>query len=109
MALISCSECGRASIDVDRKCQFCGKFLKVNIWTRKLRRKEAYGFLLIVAGSFLLPQMKDIGLFFLLLGFTVAGSAFLMKRRAPHVNRRKVIANHAIWISGNDEWPGHLS
>ena len=109
MALIRCSACGRASIDIDRKCQFCGRFLKISLWTRKLRRKEAYGFLLIVAGSFLLPQIKDIGIFLLFLGFTIAGSTFLVKRRAPYGNRRKVITNHAIWITGNDEWPGHLS
>jgi hypothetical protein len=102
MALIRCSECGRASIDVDRKCQFCGVFLKISIWTRKLRRKEAYGFLLIVTGSFLLPQIKDIGIFSLLLGFTVAGSSFL-KRRVPYNNRPKVFANHAIWITDTDE------
>jgi hypothetical protein len=105
MALSRCSECGRSSIDVDRKCQFCGRFLKISVWTRKLRRREAYGFLLIVTGSFLLPQIKDIGIFLLVLGFTLTGSSFLVKRRepAPYHNRRKVIANHAIWITGNDE------
>ncbi len=102
MALIRCSACGRASIDVDRKCQFCGKFLKTSIWTRKLRRKEAYGFLLIITGSFLLPQMKVIAILLLLLGFTVAAFSFV-KRRVPYNNRPKVFANHAIWITESDE------
>jgi hypothetical protein len=100
MALILCSACGRASIDVDRKCQFCGKSLKISLWTRKLRRKEAYGLLLIVTGSFLIPLIKSIGIFVFLLGFTLIGCGVLIKRRAPYDRRRKVMANHAIWIDG---------
>jgi thiol:disulfide interchange protein len=77
MALIYCSGCGRGSIEENGKCQFCGNALKFSPWTRKLRRKEAYGFLLVCTGCFLLATLKTTALLTLLSGFTmIAFSVF---------------------------------
>ena len=91
MAMILCSACGRASIDVDQMCQFCGKFLKLSIWTRKLRRREALGFILIFTGAVFLSHMKGIGIALLILGFIVAGSG--VHKRREYIKRSKVSTN----------------
>jgi len=84
MALILCSGCGKASITVDRKCQFCGKALRFSIWTRKLRRNEAYGFLLLLTGTLLLTTFKPLGILTLLSGLALL-SLTLLKPRVPPV------------------------
>ena len=72
MALIRCFNCGKASLTAYRRCQFCGEVLRFNIWTRKLRRNEAYGFLFVFAGCLLLMSMKVVGILALFLGVTLS-------------------------------------
>jgi hypothetical protein len=68
MALVSCSNCHRSSLSNVGTCDYCGKTIKFNIWTRKLRRKEAYGFLLLFTGCLLLSAIRIVGLSMILSG-----------------------------------------
>lgn len=80
MALIRCSNCERASLSSYSRCQFCGEVLRFNIWTRKLRRNEAYGFLFVFTGSLLLLSMKSIGILALLLGVLLSSLTLFRHR-----------------------------
>ena len=84
MALISCSACHRASLNSAGICDYCGKVLKFSIWTRNLRRKEAYGVLLIFTGMFLLSPLKLIAITMLLSGvIMICFSIFTPRRPMP--------------------------
>jgi hypothetical protein len=83
MALIRCSGCGRASLNDLGKCYFCREVLKFNIWTRKLRRKEAYGFLLVFTGSLLLPTLEGIPVLMVLAGLTLIIYSLFKPRVRP--------------------------
>src|SRR5206468_1634187 len=85
MALIRCSFCGKASLNANQKCQYCGTALKSpGIWKRKLRRKEAYGFLLILTGSLALAVMKAMGIPLVVLGIAmIAFSIFTPRWSSP--------------------------
>jgi hypothetical protein len=81
MALIRCSSCGCASLNVDQRCQFCGKALKLySIWKRKLRRKEVYGFLLVLTGCLMSVLLKFMGIGLLFLGMMMILSSLLTPR-----------------------------
>jgi hypothetical protein len=68
MAMIHCTFCGKESLNVDGRCQFCGHAVKVGILRRKLRKNEAYGAILIVAGIGLLQVLKIAGIFLIVGG-----------------------------------------
>jgi len=94
MALIRCSSCGRASLYTEEhKCQFCGKTLKLSIWARKLRRKEAYGFLLVFTGALVLGLLKAIGILVLLLGMTMIATSVLRQRK-PRIHTTAESVEH---------------
>jgi hypothetical protein len=81
MALIRCSFCGKASLNATQKCQFCGTLLKSpGIWKRKLRRKEAYGFLLLLTGSLILMVLKAMGIPLVVLGIVLIAYSILTPR-----------------------------
>ena len=85
MPLIHCSFCGKATLDATQKCQFCGTFLKSpGIWKRKLRRKEAYGFLSILTGSLLLIVLKAIGIPLVVFGIVMIVSSILTPGGQQH-------------------------
>lgn len=77
MALVRCSSCGKASRKASGKCEFCKKPLSYSIWIRNLRRKEAYGFLLVFTGSLLMVPFKVFALPLMLSGLAlIAVSVF---------------------------------
>lgn len=81
MAMVFCSACDRETINTDRKCQFCGQPLKFSIWRRKLRRNEAYGVLLIIAGgALLIDAIKAIGLLLMFCGIAWIVSGLIRPR-----------------------------
>jgi hypothetical protein len=82
MAMVVCSVCGRATLNEVGRCQFCGSFLKtkLKILTRKLRRKEAYGFLLGFSGVMLLRSFEATGILLLLSGLSLIGGALFLPR-----------------------------
>ena len=80
MGMIHCSFCARETLDVESVCQFCGKRFKRAIWQRKLRRNEAYGALLTVAGVALLGYVKPIAILLILSGIVLGASWFVRQR-----------------------------
>jgi hypothetical protein len=82
MALIRCCSCKRASLNVYQRCQFCGEVLGLTMWTRSLRRNEAYGFLFFFTGSLLLMTIKPLGILAVFLGLAL-GSLTLFGKRLP--------------------------
>ena len=62
------------------KCQYCGNPLKVSIWKRKVRKREAYGILLIVIGVGAIQLIRSAGIIVLLIGLGLIGYGFLKPR-----------------------------
>jgi len=62
------------------KCQHCGSPLKVNIWKRKMRWREAYGILAVVIGLALAPWIRGIGVITVLVGLGLIAYGFFQTR-----------------------------
>jgi hypothetical protein len=80
MSLVVCGVCKTNTLIVEGKCQHCGNPFKQTIWNRKLRRREAYGFLLIVIGFAVINWFKGIGFLLLLAGAGLIVYGFLQPR-----------------------------
>jgi hypothetical protein len=82
MALMVCSACGKSTLSAEGHCQFCGHLLKsrFSLWTRKLRRKEAYGSLLLFSGIFLFKSLEAPAILLLISGLTLIGYALFLPR-----------------------------
>jgi hypothetical protein len=65
---------------VEGKCQHCANPIKHTIWNRKLRRREAYGALVIVIGFAVIRWFRGIGFLLLLLGAGLILYGFLKPR-----------------------------
>ena len=110
MALIRCFSCGKASLTGYRRCQFCGEVLRFNIWTRKLRRNEAYGFLFVFTGILLLMSLKSVGILALVLGLALA-SLTLFRHRVKTQNHAtmKAFDQETDFFVLNERFMGILS
>ena len=75
MTLIQCSTCRMNTLGRHGKCQYCGAPLKVSIWHRKMRKREAYAILLIVLslGLIQLYKLAGVALLFAGIGLIVVG------------------------------------
>jgi hypothetical protein len=68
------------TLSIHGTCQYCGHPLKVSIWKRKMRRREAYGILLIVAGFAVLSLNTLAGVIGVLLGIAMLVYGFFIPR-----------------------------
>ena len=80
MSLVVCGACKMNTLVVEGKCQHCGNPFKTTIWNRKLRKREAYGALIIVIGFSVITLFKGIGFLLLLLGAGLIVYGFLQPR-----------------------------
>jgi len=80
MALVLCPACRTNTLIHDGKCQHCGSPVKIPIWKRKMRRREAYGLLLVVTGIGAFPLYKGIGAIVFLAGAGLIAYSFFVPR-----------------------------
>jgi hypothetical protein len=80
MSLVVCAACKMNTLVVEGKCQNCGNPFKQTIWNRKLRKREAYGVLIIVIGFAAIRWFHGIGFLLLLVGAGLIIYGFLKPR-----------------------------
>jgi hypothetical protein len=80
MALVQCAICRINTLSTEGKCQHCGNPLKVSMWRRKLRRREAYAVLLIVLGIAVTTLLVPAGVILMLSGCGMIVMGFLRPR-----------------------------
>ena len=80
MSLVVCTICKMNTLISHGKCQHCGSPLKVPIWKRKMRRREAYAILLIVIGLALIPVSLRGAAIPLLIGIAMLVYGFFTPR-----------------------------
>ena len=80
MSLVVCGICKMNTLIANGKCQHCGSPLKMPIWKRKMRKREAYAILMIVIGLALIPFSLRAAVVLLLIGIGMLVYGFMTPR-----------------------------